>query len=316
LIAAASQMTDIRDAFFGQFLDRAEEAEDFVILSADMDAFVLREIAKRFPEKHINIGVSEQNMINVAAGLALTGKKVICYSIASFATLRCFEQIKVNICSMNLPVTIVGAGPGFSFGHDGPTHHGQMDLSAMRLLPEMSVFEISSNDMAARVADAAIFEDTPKYIRLDKGPFPTFDITDNDFERGFRYLHPKAKINIVTSGYMAARALKVAEQLHNEGLSVGVVDVFRVKPIDKAFSSDVLAGSALIVSIEENCRTGGLGSAVADIICETPNTAPELHKIAVPDRQFIEYGDRDWFHEKYGLDESSIKAKVLKLASS
>ena len=137
---------DIRDAFFDELYIKGSQNKDIVILSADMDAFSLRKFSKDFPEQYINVGVSEQNMINIAAGLALSGKIVFCYSIASFATMRCFEQIKVNICSLNLPVSIIGAGAGFSFGYDGPTHHGHQDLSSMRLIPEMTILELSSND--------------------------------------------------------------------------------------------------------------------------------------------------------------------------
>ena len=144
---------DIRDVFFDRLYQLGSQNSNIMIISADMDAFSLRRFANDFPTQYLNIGVSEQNMINVAAGLAISGKIVFCYSIASFATLRCLEQIKVNICSMNLPVTIVGAGAGFSFGYDGPTHHGTQDISAMRLLPEMSILELSSNDVAVNAID-------------------------------------------------------------------------------------------------------------------------------------------------------------------
>ena len=155
---------DIRDSFFDQLYLKGSTNKNIIILSADMDTFSLRKFSKDFPNQYINVGVSEQNMINVASGLAMSGKIVFCYSIASFATLRCFEQIKVNICSMNLPVTIVGAGAGFSFGYDGPTHHGHQDLSSMKLLPEMSIFELSSNDLAKNV-DFSIEKKSPLYIR-------------------------------------------------------------------------------------------------------------------------------------------------------
>jgi len=149
---------DIRDAYFDTILEEVRLNKDILVLSADMDAFSLRVFEKEFPSQYLNVGVSEQNMINVAAGLALSGKIVFCYSIAAFATMRCLEQIKVNICSMNLPVTIVGAGAGFSFGYDGPTHHGHQDLSSMRLLPEMRIIELSSNDLAVKAVEYSLGE--------------------------------------------------------------------------------------------------------------------------------------------------------------
>ena len=121
----------------------------------------------------------------MSSGSCIVQKKVFCYSIASFATLRCFEQIKVNICSLKLPVTIIGAGAGFSFGYDGPTHHGHQDLSSMRLLPEMSIVELSSNDLAQKAVDFSLENNGPLYIRLDKGTFPEWSEHEVDFSKGF-----------------------------------------------------------------------------------------------------------------------------------
>ena len=178
---------DIRDVFFDELYTYAKENKNIMVLSADMDAFSLRKIAKDMPDQYLNVGVSEQNMINVASGLALAGKIVFCYSIASFATMRCYEQIKVNLCSMNLPVIIVGAGAGFSFGFDGPTHHGLQDLSSMRLLPEMSIVDLSSNDIAKKSIEFAIFNNGPLYIRLDKGAFPDWYNKQDNFKTGSEF---------------------------------------------------------------------------------------------------------------------------------
>ena len=135
---------DIRDAFFDSFYELGAADESVVFLSSDMDAFSLRKFKNDFPERFVNVGVAEQNMVNVAAGLAIAGKKVFCYGIGAFVTMRCYEQIKVNLCSNNLNVNIIGAGAGFSFGHDGPTHHGLQDVALMRVLPEMSIIDFIS----------------------------------------------------------------------------------------------------------------------------------------------------------------------------
>ena len=227
---------DIRDAFFDQLYFKGSTDNNIVILSADMDAFSLRRFSKDFPDQYINVGVSEQNMINIASGLALSGKTIFCYSIASFATLRCYEQIKVNLCSLNLPVTIIGAGAGFSFGYDGPTHHGHQDLSSMRLLPEMTIIELSSNELAQKAVDFCINNNGPAYVRLDKGPFPEWKNNDVDFSKGFRILKPLNKINLITNGFMTRTALKVSNTLNSKGIKCGVIDLFRVKPIPDKFS--------------------------------------------------------------------------------
>jgi len=300
---------DIRDVFFDRLYALASKNPNIMIISADMDAFSLRKIAKDFPKQYLNIGVSEQNMINVASGLAISGKIVFCYSIASFATLRCLEQIKINICSMNLPVTIVGAGAGFSFGYDGPTHHGHQDVSSMRLLPEMSIVEISSCDAAKDAVDYAVQSRGPCYIRLDKGPFPDWPETETDFRKGYRVLRPLTDVNIVSNGFIMREAISAADVLKAQGVNVGVVDLFRFKPFPECFLDDILSLSKKVISIEESCKTGGLGTALSEVIAQN-NVQCSLKVIAAPDSQFIEYGDRAWFHEKYGLAGVTLLDKL------
>ena len=301
---------DIRDVFFNELYKEGSKNKNIVILSADMDAFSLRKFSKDYPDQYINVGVSEQNMINIAAGLALSGKTVFCYSIASFATLRCYEQIKVNLCSLNLPVAIIGAGAGFSFGYDGPTHHGHQDLSSMRLLPEMSILELSSNDLAQKSVNFSIENKGPVYIRLDKGPFPFFGGKKISFSKGFRILNPLQEINLITNGFMIRNVLKTAKSLKDIGIRCGVIDLFRVKPFPEDFYSEVILKSKKVISIEESCKTGGLGSALSEVIAQNKNNC-QLQTIGAPDKQFIEYGDREWFHKKYKLDENGIIDNII-----
>jgi len=296
---------DIRDAFFDQLYLKASSDKNIIVLSADMDAFSLRRFAKDYPDQYINVGVSEQNMINIASGLALSGKTVFCYSIASFATLRCFEQIKVNICSLNLPVAIIGAGAGFSFGYDGPTHHGHQDLSSMRLLPEMTILELSSNDLAQKAVDYSIEIKSPVYIRLDKGLFPEWKNHKISFSKGFRILKPLQKINIITNGYMTRKVLNLVEKLNSNEITYGVIDLFCIKPFPADFYKDIICKSKIIISVEESCVTGGLGSALSEVIAQNEKEC-KLLVIGAPDKQFIEYGSREWFHKKYNLDEDGI----------
>jgi transketolase len=301
---------DIRDVFFDRLYEIGSKDSNIMIISADMDAFSLRKFAEDFPKQYMNVGVSEQNMINVAAGLAIAGKIVFCYSIASFATLRCLEQIKVNICSMNLPVSIVGAGAGFSFGYDGPTHHGHQDVSSMRLMPEMNILELSSNDVAQNAIEYSIKTRNPCYIRLDKGPFPDWSETESNFEQGYRILRPMKDLNLVSCGFMVKETLETALRLSKKGIEVGVIDVFRFKPFPKKFLDDILLKSKKIISIEESCMTGGLGTVLSEQIAQS-NANCSLKVIGSPDKQFIEYGEREWFHEKYGLCGEPLEEKIL-----
>ena len=187
---------DIRDAFFDELYQIGSTDRDVVILTNDMDVFSLKEFRNNYPEQFINIGVAEQNMINVAAGLASCGKKVYIFGILSFVTFRCYEQIKFNICSMNLPVTIVGMGSGLSFGFDGPTHHAIQDIIVMNALPEMMILNPSDSRSAAACAHISYKAGTPTYVRIDKGQYPEFYITSDNFNRGLKILRKIGEINI------------------------------------------------------------------------------------------------------------------------
>lgn len=305
---------DIRDALFDRIYDLGEQDRDVIILTDDMDAFSLRRFHQNFPNQYVNIGVAEQNMINVAAGLATCGKKVFAYGIASYVTMRCFEQIKVNLCSMNLPVTIIGVGPGFSFEFDGPTHHGTTDISLMRTLPEMAIYNPSDSALASACVDLAYESDGPTYLRLDKGKFPGMTGDENDFSKGFRVLRPLRDLNIISSGYMTMQALTVAAALDERGIDVGIVDLYRLKPIDESFISNVLGQSKGLVAIEENSIIGGVGTILAELLADSHLHA-RLKRIGVQDKQFLKYGSREWLQGTNGLDVPSIINVVSKMAA-
>lgn len=299
---------DIRDGLFDRFYEIASKDKRVILLSSDMDAFSLRRFKQDFPDRYINVGVAEQNMINMAAGLAMAGKKVFCYGIAAFATSRCYEQIKINMCSNNLDITLIGAGAGFSFEYDGPTHHGLQDLAIMRIIPELTIYNLSSVDTAADAVDAAYRNAGPSYIRLDKGVFPDYSQPSMGFDQGYRVLKSLEKNNLVATGYMVQVALEVANNLGKD-LPLGVVDLFRIKPVSKQFFKEVVQGSSRLLSIEENLLSGGLGTILAEMIvdgqCQTM-----LHRLAVPDRQYSRYGSRDWFHKTLQLDAESLAERI------
>lgn len=304
---------DIRDAVFDQVYALGSSDRNVIMLTDDMDAFSLRKFQKDLPDQYINVGVAEQNMINVAAGLATCGKRVFAYGIASYVTMRCFEQIKVNICSMNLPVTIIGVGTGYSFDFDGPTHHGTQDVSVMRSLPEMTIYNPSDITFASNCVTMAYQNPGPVYIRLDKGRFPVLSDQSTDFAKGYRIVKPLEELNILTSGFMTPQTLKAAETLEQNGTKVGVVDLYRLKPIDAGLYNDVLNHSLEIITIEESSIIGGIGTIVAEILADQ-RSHTNLTRIAVPDRQLLDYGSREWFHEQTRLDIPSLIDQIASVA--
>lgn len=300
---------DIRDAFFDEIYNIGAN-EDVIFITADADAFGLRRFKKDFPEQFINIGVAEQNMIAVAAGLALSGKRVFIYAIIPFITMRCYEHIKVNICSMHLPVTIIGAGAGLSFGFDGPTHHAVHDIAVMRILPEISIYNPSDSLMAKKCADIAYKTNTPVYIRLDKGTIKQIYNDNEEFSDGLSLLNHGKDVCIVSTGIMVHNALKAAERLLKDNIDAGVIDIYRLKPISGKMLIDILSAYKYVFTLEENSIVGGLGTIISEIVADN-KLSVYLKRIAIKDEQSFRYGERDWLHEYYGLDATAVANTIL-----
>ena len=218
--------TDIRDALFEELFELATKDRSIMLLSGDQGAFSIKKFQDSIPDQYINVGVAEQNMISVAAGLAMSGHKVVVYGIIPFATIRCLEQIKVDLCAQNLPVTIAGVGAGYAYATDGPTHHAVHDMALMRVMPGMQVWNPSDHTMIANLVPQLVNDPGPKYIRLDKGAFPDlYAGSGDDFSGGHTVLREGSDLMIVATGIMVHRALEVAETMSANGVDTGVTDL-------------------------------------------------------------------------------------------
>lgn len=300
---------DIRDAFFDRVYEFAANDTNLVFLSADADAFSLQKFKRDFPDRYINVGVAEQNMVTLATGLALGGKNVFIYAILPFVTMRCYEQIKFNICGMNLPVTIVGVGVGYSFDFDGPSHHGVGDIGIMRMLPEMTICNPATPLCAAHYALHAYESTTPVCVRLDKGSLQERYASSDTYSRGMNIVRSGKDLCIVATGREIQRSFELAEILEQKGVTVGILDVHRLKPIDDSAFLDAIAPYERIVTLEENSIIGGLGSAVAEILADN-GVFKKLKRCALPDVQCLKYGKREWLHEQYGFDTKSLVVSI------
>ena len=303
-------MIDIRDAFFDEIYEIASKDKNIVLITNDMDIFSLRQFKKKYPDRFINIGVAEQNMVNVAAGLASCGKKVIIYGISSFLVYRCFEQIKFNICSMNLPVIFAGVGSGLAFSFDGPTHHGTHDISVLASLPEMEILNPGETFSAKLCAKLAVESEKPIFVRLDKGLFPELSSEKNIVDNSFSILKSVKKINIITTGSMTQTAKEVSEILEDKGVDVGVVDLFRIKTISNEFIKMVLKESEKIFVVEENSKSSGMGTIISNLITSHSLTV-KLQIFGLENKQLLEYGEREWLLNKVKLDSDSITKKII-----
>ena len=203
----------MRDAFLSMLYQKAIENPDIILLTNDQGAISLDDFKEKLPNQFFNIGISEQNIISVAAGLVLTGKKVYVYSLLSFIVLRCYEQIKIDLCAMKLPVTIVGVGSGYSYSPDGPTHHATEDISIMRALPNMTIYSPSDSNIVPALVDITLKSKTPSYIRLDRQLLPLLYNKDHNLHEGFSILREGNDVTVISTGVMVHRALEVAEEL-------------------------------------------------------------------------------------------------------
>lgn len=299
---------DIRDAFFDEIYELASKDKDVFFISADADAFSLKKFKRDMPEQFINVGVAEQNMALVASGLALAGKKVFIYSITSFVSMRCFEQIKANICSMNLPVYIVGLGAGYSFSYDGPTHHATQDIAIMRTLPEVSILN-PCDDVSSRAAARACYnKNGPVYVRIDKGAHEKIHDEQSCIE-GVKETSSVSDIKIFSTGYATHMALDVARNLN---FDVDVIDICRIKPLNEKKILDIIKETRLIFTLEENTIIGGLGSALCEMVVDN-DVAVKLKRFALQDKQEFEFGSRQWLINNGGLEKEKIIKTIKEL---
>jgi transketolase len=301
----------MRDAVFGRIYEMARKDRDVIFIAADMGSPSLDKFRETLPEQCINIGVAEQNMIMFAAGLALSGKKVFCYTIIPFLIYRSYDMIRVNLCLMNLPVTIIGGGAGFSYHPDGPTHHSVEDMAVMRVLPKMTVINPSDSVMASRFSEISGKPvKGPVYLRLDRETLPRLYDDKSDFTRGLIQLKKGRKVCIAATGNMVHKALAIADALEKNGISCGVIDIFRIKPFNGPVFLKMMGTCKYLVSLEEHLMMAGFGSMILETLNET-EAKIRFKRFGISDSYTVLYGKRDGLQKKNGLDNDLILRKIL-----
>lgn len=276
----------------------------------DLGYHAVEEIEKEFPTRFINAGVAEQNMIGMAAGLALGGNKVFVYSIIPFLTMRPFEQIRNDLCYQNLDVVLIGAGAGLSYGILGPTHFAMEDVAIMRALPNMTVF--SPADETEAIMGMRKIEELkgPVYFRTGGRSEPVVFEKPYDFKLGKGVvIREGEEVVIISSGPILKEAIGAADLLKLEDLNIGVVGIHTIKPFDKELVKKLTIKAKLIVTVEEHFLVGGLGSAVAEVMAELGSHA-KLVRMGVDD-QFVKHtGSQTYLRSILGLDAKGIKQKI------
>lgn len=282
-------------------------------MTADLGFNALEPLQKEFRERFVNVGVAEANMIGVAAGLALEGKKVIAYSIASFAAMRGYEQIRNDICYHNLDVKIVGTGGGYNYSTHGVTHQTVEDTAIMAALPHMKVFS-PSYAWEARETTRAMLQDVgPAYIRLGKAPKDDFSQKTFKFEIGKAFTIREGKdIFLAVTGNLLDYACMAADIVEKEsGLGVRVVSFPTIKPFDTHLVSKACKDCALVAVMEEHGEHGSLASSVALAAQKSGLSGKRFLTLGTPDHFLKEVGWREHLLKKTGLDPHTVARKLV-----
>lgn len=297
-------------SIFGMELMEQAGNYPFKVLSSDMSVVAgLDRFKKEYPDSFYNVGIAEQNLLGVAAGLDSEGFKTIAVAQACFISMRSFEQVRQYLGYMGGKVMCVGINSGFSLTFFGNTHYAIEDMALMRSIPNMTVLSPADAGEAVKLFDAALKVDGPVYLRLS-GSLNTPIVYKEDYALKIGQaitLKEGEDIAIFATGLMVSNALKAAELLFEKGITATVVDVHTIKPIDKD-TIQKNCGKKLLISVEEHNVVGGLGTAIADVLSEQRNSAPLL-KLGVQDH-FMPVGDYNYLVEQAGLTPEKIAASI------
>ena len=316
LAELANRKMKFRPSFGLMMRDLLLSREDVVFLVADSARACRFECPESCQDRLVECGIAEQNMIGVAAGLARAGKKPIAFAFSPFACERCFEQVRVDVAYSGLGVVIVGSEGGVGMGTQGVTHYGWEDMAVMRSLPGMTVMDPADHVELYHCLEKALDMNAPVYIRLSGGiPSPVY-LNDCELEIGKAHeLRAGTDATIIAVGTMVSVALEAASLLEAKGLSVGVADMWSLKPLDEDFVLKYASSVSAIVTLEEHSVVNGLGSAVADALAQHHSRA-RLTKLGLPDAYPPSVSPYPVMLEDYGLTAGQVASSVEKAIRS
>ena len=302
----------MRIAFTNALFEIIKNDKKVILLTADLGYSVFEELEKKYPRQFVNVGIAEQNMTGLAAGMAIEGLTPVIYSIVPFSTMRNFEQIRNDICYQNLNVKIVGVGAGFSYGPYGHTHHGLEDIAILRPLPNLEIYSPGDPAEADAVTKIALKRVGPAYIRLGRAGEPAVHEGKINVIRGKAIQMSEGNdVGIFSSGAMLYTANKVKSQLQSLGISTALFSMPTIKPLDTKAVVKAAHTAKLLVSIEEHFAVGGLGSAISECLTDAGSKA-RLLRIGVPDSFTKVIGAQEFMRKANGLDPDSIVAALIR----
>jgi transketolase len=302
----------MRETFINTLVNIAQDDERIYLLTGDLGFSVVERFRDKCPGRFYDMGVAEQNMIGVAAGLALTGKIVYVYSIVPFVTMRCFEQIRNDICFQNVNVRLIGIGGGVAYGTSGTTHYSLEDIAILRPLPNMTIVAPGDPIEAENVTRESVQYKGPMYIRLGKGREP---IVHNslDMRIGESIVMSEGEdIGIITCGSMLHTAIQVADILKGKNLDVYLISMPTIKPFDKESVIRMLKKTKAMFTIEEHSLIGGLGSAVSEVVAEA-DIKVRFKRFAMRDKYNKIIGCQKYLLEQNGLHAEQVVDEILRI---
>ena len=306
----------MRDAFAEQLFNLAKKNKDIIFITADLGFGVFDKFAKTFPEQYINVGVAEQNMVGVATGLALEGKKVFIYSIGNFASFRCLEQIRNDAAYHNANITIVCSGGGFTYGALGMSHHATEDIAVMRSIPNVEIMVPSTAWESKEVTKILGKRKGVSYLRIEKGGDKNPPYKKAKLEIGKSLIYRKGKdVTVITAGGILDECIHAANILSQNGIECKIISMPSIKPIDKKRILSEINSTGKIVVVEEHNCNGGLSGAIAEIIAQSPRNCL-FKSVSLKDEFSSIVGDQDYLRKIYKIDRKSIVKTIRRITKN
>jgi transketolase len=307
----------MRQTCLNMVYDLAKRDKRVLFIGSDLSPRLLDEMKQEMPERWYMEGITEANVIGMAAGFAMEGYIPYVNTIATFITRRCYEQVAVDLCLHELPVRLIGNGGGLVYAPLGPTHLAIEDIAIMRALPNMTVTAVCDAKEMVRLMNATLEWPNPIYIRLAKGGDPIVSRDENGFAIGkaipMRRARSRRSIVLLATGVMTTNCLAAADLLAKDGHDVSVVHFHTVKPLDEEAVLEFSRDAELVATVEEGTMIGGFGSAVTDVLVEKLGASlPALIRIGLPDAFPHKYGLQEELLEVYGLAPAQIAARASK----
>lgn len=306
-------MKATRESYGEALAELGEKYENIVVLDADLAGATKTSVfKKKFPDRFFDMGIAEQDMMGTAGGLAIAGKLPFASTFAVFASGRAYDQVRNTICYGNLNVKIGATHAGVTVGEDGATHQALEDISLMRGLPNMSVFSPSDDRQTKWLLEEMVKREGPMYIRLARPATPDIYAEGFEFEYGKGIQHGMGTdATIIATGVCVAEALKAQRDLIGEGINVRVIDIHSIKPIDKEIILKSASETKRIITVEDHSITGGLGSAVCEVLCDEGLSGTKVTRMGVKD-EFGQSGKWSELMAYYKIDSEAIKEELKK----